>query len=218
MRSSHFSPPQQGNYEYGYTQAYQLAREQLAKIGDIQQQCLRSGARYQEVGSQQIITLKYLNRTYQVTLPDIDVSLADSAEEVPLRDKVLILHYLILAKGTPMANKLITFKELPEGINYFSPFSKRAIRPLVNRFGREPHLLIDAAAILGGYKADYGDAAVTINAFPYVPITLVLWRGDEEFPPSGSIMFDATVSDYLSGEDITVLCQTIAWTLVKSQK
>ncbi|GAI34732.1 unnamed protein product, partial [marine sediment metagenome] len=48
--------------------------------------------------------------------------------------------------------------------------------------------------------------------------TLVLWRGDEEFPPSGSIMFDATISDYLSAEDITVLCQTIAWKLVKSLK
>ncbi len=92
MGNGHSSLPHQGNYEYGYTQAYQLACEQLAKIDDIQQQCLRSGARYQETGSQQIITLKYLNRTYKVTLPDIDVSLTDSAEEVPLRDKALILH------------------------------------------------------------------------------------------------------------------------------
>ena len=218
MGSGHSSLPRQGNYEYGYTQAYQLACEQLAKIDNIQQQCIRSGARYQEAGSQQIITLKYLNRTYRVTLPHINVSLTDSEEEVPLRDKILILHYLILAKGTPFADKLITFKELPEGANYFPSFSKRVIKPLVDHFGNEPHLLIDAAAILGGYKAGYGDVAATINAFPYVPITLVLWRGDEEFPPSGSIMFDATISDYLSAEDISVLCQTISWKLVKSLK
>ncbi len=218
MGSSHSSLPRQDNYEYGYTQAYQLACEQLAKIDNIQQQCIRSGAQYQEAGSQQIITLKYLNRTYRVTLPHINVSLTDSQEEVPLRDKILILHYLILAKGTPIADKLITFKELPEGANYFPSFSKRVIKPLVDHFGNEPHLLIDAAAILGGYKADYGDVAATINAFPYVPITLVLWRGDEEFPPSGSIMFDATISDYLSAEDISVLCQTISWKLVKSLK
>ena len=218
MGSSHSSLPRQDNYEYGYTQAYQLACEQLAKIDNIQQQCIRSGAQYQEAGSQQIITLKYLNRTYRVTLPHIDVSLTDSEEEVPLRDKILILHYLILAKGTPFADKLITFKELPEGANYFPSFSKRVIKPMVDHFGNEPHLLIDAAAILGGYKAGYGDVAATINAFPYVPITLVLWRGDEEFPPSGSIMFDATISDYLSAEDISVLCQTISWKLVKSLK
>lgn len=218
MGNGHSSLPRQGNYEYGYTQAYQLACEQLAKIDNVQQQCIRSGAQYQEAGSQQIITLKYLNRTYQVTLPHINVSLTDSEEEVPLRDKILILHYLIIAKGTPFVDKLITFKELPEGANYFPSFSKRVIKPLVGHFGNEPHLLIDAAAILGGYKADYGDVAATINAFPYVPITLVLWRGDEEFPPSGSIMFDATISDYLSAEDISVLCQTISWKLVKSLK
>ena len=218
MGSGHSSLPRQGNYEYGYTQAYQLACEQLAKIDNFQQQCIRSGAQYQEAGSQQIITLKYLNRTYRVTLPHINVSLTDSEEEMPLRDKILILHYLILAKGTPFADKLIAFKELPEGANYFPSFSKRVIKPLVDHFGNEPHLLIDAAAILGGYKADYGDVAATINAFPYVPITLVLWRGDEEFPPSGSIMFDATISDYLSAEDISVLCQTISWKLVKSLK
>jgi hypothetical protein len=82
----------------------------------------------------------------------------------------------------------------------------------------EPHRLIDAAAKLGGHKANYGDVAVTIKAFSYVPITLVLWRGDEEFAPSGSTIFDATISDYLSTEDITVLCETITWKLVKALK
>ncbi|HUT97259.1 MAG TPA: DUF3786 domain-containing protein, partial [Dehalococcoidales bacterium] len=63
-----------------------------------------------------------------------------------------------------------------------------------------------------------GDVAVTINAFKRVPITFVLWRGDEEFPPDGSILFDATVSDYLSIEDTNVLCERIAWKLVRLLK
>ena len=218
MESGYPSPPRQGNYEYGYTQAYQLACEQLLKIDKIKQQCVKSGARYQETDWQQIVSLEYLNRTYQIVLPDIKIDLPDSQEEIPPSDKILILHYFITAKGTPIADRMITYKELPEGINYFPSFSKRAIKPLVDCFGNEPQLLIDTAATLGGYKADYGDVAVTINAFPYAPITLVLWRGDQEFAPSGSIMFDATVSDYLSAEDITVLCQTIAWKLVKSLK
>ena len=101
MGSGHFSLPSQGNYEYGYTQAYQLACEQLAKIDDIKQQCCKSGAHYLEIDSQRVIALEYLSRRYQVTLPDIDISLVDSEEEVTIRDKILILHYLTLAKGTP---------------------------------------------------------------------------------------------------------------------
>jgi len=56
--------------------------------------------------------------------------------------------------------------------------------------------------------------AVTINAFSRVPITIVMWHGDDEFAPQGSIIFDSTISDYLSTEDITVLCETIIWRLV----
>ncbi len=204
--------------EYGYELAYRLAGEQLAKIEDIEQQCLKSGARYQVVDSRKVIIIEYLNQPHQITLPEIDISLKDSEEEVPLKDKILILHYLTQAKGTPLTNKVIAYKELPEGTSYFPTFYKRAVKPLLDYFGKEPHLLIDTAAKLGGQETDYGDTSVTINAFSRVPITLVLWRGDEEFPPEGNILFDSTIPDYLSTEDINVLCEAIAWRLVKLSK
>jgi hypothetical protein len=202
--------------DYGYGLAYKLASEQLAQIDDMAQQCLKSGAEYQVIDSEKIIIVEYLNQLYLVTLPGIEISLKDSEEAVPLRDKILILHYLTQAKGTPASDKVITYKELPEGTSYFPTFAKRAIKPLVDHFGGEPHRLLDIAETLGGNKADYGDVAVIINAFRRVAITLVLWRGDEEFPPEGNVMFDSSISDYLSAEDINVLCETIAWKLVKS--
>ncbi len=214
MGSRDLSLPDQRNYKYAYELAYKLACEQLAKIDDIDQQCLRSGARCQVIDAKKVIIIQYLNRPYQITLLEIEISLTDSEDKVPLRDKVLILHYLTLAKGTLATNRLITFKELPEGANYFPTFSKRTIKPILRNFGKELHLLVDAAEKLGGHKADYGDVAVTINAFSRVPITIVLWRGDDEFAPEGSIIFDATISDYLSTEDITVLCETITWRLI----
>ncbi len=202
----------------GYELAYKLACEQLSKIDDIDQLCLRSGARSQIIGPQKAIILEYLNESYQIVFPDIDISQVGREEKVPIRDKILILHYLTLAKGTTPTNKLISYKELPEGVNYFPTFFLRAIKPLLDHFGKEPRFLMITAEKLGGNKAEYGDVAVTINAFSHVPITLVLWRGDEEFAPEGSILFDSNISDYLSTEDINVLCETIAWKLVKLLK
>ncbi len=218
MKSRHLPLPNQRNYELAYKSAYKLAGEQLVKIDDIGQLCLRSGARYQVIDSKKVIILEYLNQSYQIALPDIEISLVDSKEEVPIRDKILILHYLIEAKGTPVTNNMITYKELPGGAIYFPTFSQRAIKPLLDYFGKQPHRLVDIAEKLGGRKVDYGDVAVTINAFSYVPITLVLWQGDNEFAPAGSILFDSTISDYLATEDITVLCETISWKLVRLLK
>ena len=205
----------QQNSEYGYELAYKLACEQLAKFDNIEHQCLKSGALYRVIDSQKSICLEYLNQPYQIVFPDIGISLINSEEEVPIRNKILMLHYFNRAKGTPLTNHKIAYKELPEGIIYFPTFYKRAIKPLLDHFGREPEQLIGATEKLGGHKVDYGDVAVTINAFSYVPITLVLWRGNGEFAPEGSILFDSSIPDYLATEDINVLCETISWRLVR---
>lgn len=213
MESKRF-PPHQKNREPANSLAYGLARQQLAGIPDIEEQCRKSGARYHVIGFRKSISVQYLNRTYLITLPDVEISLMDSPEAIPIRDRILILHYLLTAKGTPPANKLITFRELAEGSVYYPTFAKRTIQPLVDNFGPDPRLLLEASLKLGGQKAGYGDMAVTINAFPHVLITIVLWRGDDEFPAQGNVLFDASISHYLPTEDITVLCEIITWRLV----
>jgi len=204
--------------EYGQGLAYKLACEQLAEIANIEEQCINSGATCEVTDFGKVISLQYLGQAYQVSLPDIAILRTGDAGEIPLRDRILILHYIIQAKGTPLSDNKIAYKELPEGTIYSPTFTKRAIKPLLDNFGSEPDRLLEAAKIFGGRKADYGDVAVTIDAFSRVPITLILWQGDEELPPSGSILFDGGITDYLSTEDITVLCETIAWRLVKSYK
>jgi len=208
--------PEQNVRDYAYELAYRIACEQLAGLDDIEQQCLNSGAQYK--ATQKSIYIDHLNRTYRIHLPDGDVTLVKRDETVPIRDKILILHYFLRAKGTPLSGKTITYKELPDGINYYPTFFKRAIHPIVSNFGSEPNRLLDTAQMLGGHKSDYGDAAVTIDAFNRVPITPVLWQGSEEFAPEGNILFDSTISDYLPTEDITILCEVIAWKLVRILK
>ncbi len=213
MEDSALSIPDQRNYDKTWGLAYQIACETLAKT-DFNQQCRNSGATCEIIDSKKVSTLEFLHRSYQIGLPD-RITLKDSSEEVPLRDKLIIIHYFLHAKGTPLSNTPMAFKELKEGANYFPTYSIRAIKPLVDFFGKKPETLLEVAQKLGGAKADYGDTAVTIKAFPRVPITLVLWRGDDEFPPEANILFDSTISDYLATEDLIVLCQVISWSLVK---
>lgn len=213
MKNSSLSLPKYKNYEYGYNLAFKLAGEQLAEV-DIKEQCRKSGADYKRAGSKEIITVEFLSQPYQVTLPDIDVSPVGGGAEITVSDKILILHYLTLASGTPLSGKPIAFQELPEGASYLRTFTKRSIAPLVRHFGGEPRRLLEVAKRLGGQNVDYGDAAVKIDGFKLVPVTLVMWGGDEEFPPRGNILFDATIPEYLSTYDITVLCDAIVWRLV----
>ncbi len=215
MESKRITLSPQRAPDTGFDLAYRLAREKLAETPDLEQLARRSDTQYEKSDSRRRLVVKYLNQLYSVTLPDAGITLMNAEGETPIRDKILILHYLTRARGTPLSGKTINYKELPDGTTYFPTFYKRAIKPIVDNFGRAPQQLPDTARALGGQKASFGDVAVTISAFSRVPVTFVLWRGDDEFPPEGNIMFDSTVPDYLSIEDVNVLCETIAWRLVK---
>jgi len=200
---------------FGYNLSLRLANEQLAKI-DVERQCRNSGAEFHS--SQNVIELDYINQIYRITVPSGEICAAKSGEEVRIRDKILILHYLITAQGVLLSHNLISYKELPEGAVYYPTFFQRSIKPFVKAFSGEPQRLIPVSEKLGGRRADFGTFSATINAFPMVPITFVLWQGDVEFPPEGNILFDSTISSYLPAEDIIVACETVSHKLVKLLK
>jgi hypothetical protein len=208
--------PDQNVRDYAHELAYSIVCKQLAAIEDIEEQCRKSGTRYSE--SEKAVLIDYLNQPYKISYPDGEVTFADKTDDVPIKDKILILDYFTRASGNPLTGKLITYKELQDGINYFSVFHKRAIQPFVTFFGDKPEEIVKTAAIFGGEPADYGDVAVKINAFNRVPLTIALWRGDDEFGPEGSILFDSTVSEYLTNDDIHSLCEGIAWKMVRALK
>ncbi len=216
MINKHHISPEQSARDYGHGLAYQIAGEQLAGIKDYAEQCRKSGAKY--VPEEKSAIISYLNDSCRISLPDGAVTYAYNNAEVPPRDKILILHYFLRATGSPLTGNIITYKELREGINYYRTFFKRSIEPIINNFKDSPQKLPETAALLGGVESDYGDTAVNIQALPYVPLTIVLWREDGEFPPDGKIMFDSTIAEYLPMEDITIICEIIAWRLVRLLK
>ncbi len=216
MEKRKLTAPQVKGYDKADELSYQLACEKLAGTADIEEQCRKAGAKCQTTGPRQEMVLQFLGRRHVIIMPEIDIAMADGADPVVLRDKLLMLHYFNTAKGTPPTGRKVTFRELPAGPVYFPTFTKRAIKPFVDAFGKEPHRLVAAAGKLGGHQAELGDASVIIDAFPHVPITYVLWSGDEELPPQGNILYDSNVPDYLPTEDITVLTEAITWKLVRS--
>jgi hypothetical protein len=212
------SLPDQRDFQYAYGQAYDLARKELATLVDIEGQCRRSGADCLPEDPERTIALTYLNEPYRIRLSDAAIHRQGNRQPVPVLDKLLILHYFLRARGSPLSQKQITYKELVGGGSYYPTFYKRAVKPVVGCFGDRPEAIIKAAERLGGRQVDYGDTAVTIDAFSRVPLTWVLWKGDAELPAEGSILFDSAISDYLPTEDIAVLCQTIAGKLARLAK
>ena len=194
----------------GWQTAWQLSIDlTVGKLqqADLQERCRKSGVVWHP--ESQAIDISLLSRNYRVTPPAFEATFSDSGEAAPITERIFILHYLETASGAPLSGKWITFAEVPGGDLYLPVFRARSIDRLVRAFTGREEVLIESSDALGGVEMDYGDVSVQLRALPHVPVALTLWRGDDEFSPSGNLLFDATVTEYLPMEDIVVLAEMV---------
>lgn len=200
--------------EEAFGLALRMASEKLMGLG-VKDVCEKTGA---QIVNDQTVMIRYLNQPFFVDLKTGRIVDEKNEDSLPLRDKIIILHYLASAKGSPFTQKLITYAQIEGGRFYFPVFYKRTVEPIVKFFSENTEMLIEASKKLGAEKERYGDVSVSILPLPRVKMYMILWRGDGEVPSSGNILFDKNITDYLCAEDIAVLTEIVVWTLIKGKK
>jgi len=196
-----------------FLNAIALAKEALPSLDPVAMS-RNAGAELVPLADGKKLILRFLNKPVEITYPEGLVEYAGGAEKLSPQEKGLILHYLLGARDIPPAGELITFREIPSGEFYYEPFLKRAQTPLLATFGAEHGLFRQAGETLGGRDAGLGDVSLTLRPLPRIPLTFVLWNGDEEFDPTASILFDANIKCFLGGEDIAFLAGTVVYKLM----
>ncbi len=194
-----------------YVNAKKISVEELSKesINDL---AASSGF---EATAENALEATFLNRYYQISLPDFTFKdMADPKKEVPIQEQVLILHYLQGNKNVHPSEDWVAYREIPGAGFYFSAFVKRAIDPLKNVFGQNLDGLSRAAELLYAEPIDFGDIGLEFKPFPRVPVRMILYAGDDEFPAEANILFDSSAGDILSPEDLAWLAGMIVYRLM----
>ncbi|MBQ3478540.1 MAG: DUF3786 domain-containing protein [Clostridia bacterium] len=61
-----------------------------------------------------------------------------------------------------------------------------------------------ASEALKGERIKQGDGGYIFRAFDCMPVMMVFWDGDDEFPAQANLLFDANITDFTHEE--TVCC------------
>ena len=199
-----------------FREAFRLAAEKLASV-NLNRLCSLSGSTLLENadGGFKIGLCFIHDELLILTRPEVEVVRRQTHEPIPLAEKTIVLHYLLAAQGESLGNNLVTFREVPGGAFYYPAFLKRARDPLVRVFGGEPERLLRCGRQLDAEPAHLGDASVRLMPLPRIPLTFVLWKGDEEFAPEATILFDRSVGSYLPTEDIAMLSGIVVYRLIR---
>jgi hypothetical protein len=130
--------------------------------------------------------------------------------------ELLSLVYLLNASPEGLSNEMVSVQQLKTA-HFFQGPHELNLAPLIRRFGDDVEGFKEAALKIGGEPQDLADAGFKILTFPKVPLYYLLWRGDEEFTPRLSVLFDRSVEKHLSADAIWGLVSLVSDALLKGR-
>jgi hypothetical protein len=128
---------------------------------------------------------------------------------LPDFQQALLLYYFATSNGSPLTGKFVSLADLPDGRMYAQAFQGYTGNEVVKAFGADLESFKAACQKAGGIPLQIGDAAYGFQALPQVPVQVVYWLGDEDFPSSCKILFDSSATHYLPIDGCAIIGSTL---------
>uniref|UniRef100_A0A7V4LBV0 DUF3786 domain-containing protein n=1 Tax=Desulfobacca acetoxidans TaxID=60893 RepID=A0A7V4LBV0_9BACT len=148
----------------------------------------------------------------------IDVFLADAPEAEPgFRRCLTVLLYLLQIDPAGLGPPVSPL-ELPGATLFFQKTGPHALprAPLEERFGHDPRALGEVGRNLGGEALPQGDAAFTLRVFPGLQVGVILWQGDEDFPPQVSFTLPSRLEVFWQLDAVLALLEVVVKELLQA--
>ena len=159
-----------------------------------------------------IVEGKKLKLSYMGHMCQIDTETAGIDWDLPvsLHDELNIFTMLWYAKmGALQSNVWVPFAQLKDASVFHAAFHRNILLPLAKTFEYKGELLEDALRQLGGQKLDHGDVCYEIKVFECIPVRVLFWDGDDEFPAQANLLFDKSATDFIHVESIVTISSSI---------
>jgi len=107
------------------------------------------------------------------------------------------LWYLIHVRDIPLSHKLIQPVNIKGGEAFFRGSHTLPLENIAQRYGNDKAAFLHRGERLCAALPSYGDASLKLFPFPRIPIFLILWLKDEEYPPRADLLFDSTCETHV---------------------
>ncbi len=108
------------------------------------------------------------------------------------------IYYLLRTRDIPLRDEWISEKDLPGGPTFFRGPHLIPTDLVSKRFINDLEKFNIRCAQLGGTPIEMADAAYRFSITADIPIVVLYWTGDEDFPPEAKILYDRSIAEQLS--------------------
>ena len=145
-----------------------------------------------------------LRRTFAISHPDYAIRTLDEEKLPPLPTQTFLLRYLLECKDVAWGGLWKTFREMPWGEMYIKPYTGRVLTRAAFTFGFRVAAFQAAAEKMGAMPVKHGDAGYLFDLIGGYKMQILVWEGDDEFPPNAQVLYSDNFADGFAAEDRVV--------------
>lgn len=171
---------------------------------DPQEAAWRTGTAFDETAG--TFTLTLLGEAYRITWPEYSIS-TESERAFALKNRpcqTFLLRFLLEGRKAEPYGAFKTFREMPWGEMYIQPYTGRCLTRAAFTFGTRVEKFRTACGKMEAQPLDHGDAGFQFTLLPGYDMQIMVWEGDEEFPPNAQILYSANFETGFAAEDRVV--------------
>lgn len=117
--------------------------------------------------------------------------------------RLSVLWYMSNAKDIPQTGRLIRPVDIKGGHRFTTGTHVLPVDAIAEKYKTDKEGFIRKGKAYGAeVLTGFGDASLRFYPLPRVPVTMILWLEDEEFPPRVDLFFDSTCEFHLALSDI----------------
>ena len=174
--------------------------EELFRKLEPQEAARRTGTRWD--GEKFYVTL--LGREFAISHPNYAIEALDGGVIPPLPTQTFLLRWLLEGKAVAAEGNFLTFREMPWGEMYIKPYTGRVLTRAAFTFGTRINAFRAAAEKMGATALKHGDAGYEFTLLDDYRIQLLVWEGDDEFPPNAQVIYSDNFAQGFAAEDRVV--------------
>ena len=152
----------------------------------------------------QELTLALLGRTYAISHPEYAIRPLDGGKVPPLPVQTFLLRYLMESQDVAWGGTWKTFREMPWGEMYIKPYTGRVLTRAAFTLGTRVAAFRAAAEKMGATPLPHGDAGYQFSLVGGYQMQILVWEGDDEFPPNAQVIYSDNFAEGFAPEDRVV--------------
>jgi len=126
---------------------------------------------------------------------------------------LFILYFLIKSKKMIPTGEWVSYKDIPGGEGFFRGPHAIPVESITEKFQDDLEFFKTECKNKGGIPLDLADAGFAFEITPSIPVAVLYWQGDDDFPSEVKLLLDRTIEQHLPLDIIYTLAVEVCLTL-----